>query len=101
MKKSNYAELKMKKVLRAGDVLRTETYACEVLQMKEEEEVLYLVLKSGELSELSLDCIYQCTVKTDDSDMVCTGRIKERFRGTEGKTLKLQIENGFYKITIK
>ncbi len=101
MKKGAHAELKMIKVLRAGDCLEHKNYACEVLQMKENEEVLYLILKSGELSELSLDCIYHCTMKDGESEVACTGRIKERFRGSAGKTIKMQIENGFYKITIK
>ena len=101
MRKGDYAELKMKKVLWTGGLLDDKLYICEVMHMKEEEESLYLLLKDGFLEEISLDAIYECKVRSADSEATFTGRMKERFIGQNGKSLKIQIENGFYKISIK
>ena len=101
MKKGDYVELKAKKALRMGDSLNENKYVGKVLCYLENEESIYISLEECELEELSLDCIYECRIKTKDSYMDCTGRIKDRYIGEEGKTLRFWIENGFYKISIK
>ena len=65
------------------------------------EENIYVLLKEGELEELSLDGIYLCKVTSGEYEESCTVRIKERFLGPRGKTVKVKIENGFYKISLK
>ena len=101
MRKGDRAELKIKKALRAGENWENNTWNCEVLYLDEKEECLYFLLKEGGLEELSLDCIYECTVQSSGVETKCTGRIRERYNGQNGKTLKFLIENGFYKINVK
>ncbi|MBQ8803424.1 MAG: hypothetical protein IJZ53_07325 [Tyzzerella sp.] len=101
MKKGDYAELKMKKVLHVSGVMDGSVHACHVLRYDENRECLYFSLQSGELSDLSLDAIYECKIRSSEAQTNCSGRIKERYCGAEGKTIKFQIENGFYKINLK
>ncbi len=101
MKRGDFAELRMKKVLCEGEMLSKGIYSCEVLNMDAIGEYLYVLLKEDELEELSLDGIYDCKVQTGECEEICTVRIKERYIGAEGKTLKMKVENGFYKINVK
>ena len=101
MKQGNIAELKALKMLRAGQEKNNQTYVCEVLSYDIQRAVLCLKLKSSELTELSLDAIYECRILGEEKNLECTGRIRERYRGEEGKVLCLKVENGFYKISIK
>ena len=101
MKRGDLAELKMKKVLCAEEELRESSYQCRVLEMDNVREFLYILLDGGELEDLSLDGIYHCKVKNAEGEESCTVRIKERYLGPEGKTVKMKIENGFYKINLK
>ena len=101
MQKGNSATLYMKKVLRVGDTLSESAHVGVVLQYDEKEEYIYLQLQSGRLTDLSLDAIYECKIQTEKEQLNCTGRIKERYRGTAGKMFKFEIENGFYKINLK
>ena len=101
MKKGDRVELKMQKILRRGMVLDDTVYQCEFLQYDEREECLYLLTNSAKLEAFSLDVVYSCEIWTDTERMQCTGRVKERYCQEDGKTLKIEIENGFYKITIK
>ena len=101
MKKGDHVELKAKKTLRIGDSLNENKYAGKILWYQEKEESLYITLDDCEVEELSLDNIYECRIKSKDCYMDCTGRIKDRYIGEEGPTIRLWIENGFYKISIK
>ena len=101
MKKGDYVELKAKKTLRIGENINENKYVGKVLCYQEKEESLYISLEECELEEISLDTIYECRVKTKDYYMDCTGRIKDRYVGEEGNTVRFWIENGFYKISIK
>ena len=101
MRRGDLAELKVKKVLLSGSIPDGLVYTCKVLEMNEKEECIYLLLEENELEELSLDNIYECKIKSQDLITKFTGRIKERYMGFEGKKIKIQIENGFYKRNIK
>lgn len=101
MRRGDTAELKIKKVLLSGCVPDDFVHICRVLSFSEEEESLYLLLDGSELEELSLDNIYECKIKSQDAITKCTGRIKERYIGFEGKKIRFQVENGFSKISIK
>ena len=101
MRRGDLAELKVKKILLSGYLQDNMIYTCKVLNFSEKEECLYLLLEDCELEELSLDCIYECKVKSKDCITSFTGRIKERYMGYEGKKIKIQVENGFYKINLK
>lgn len=101
MRKGDLAELRVKKVLISGNVPEELMHICKVLYLNEKEECLYLLLEESNLEELSLDSIYECNIKSKEMITKCTGRIKERYICSEGKVIKIQIENGFYKINIK
>jgi len=101
MKKGDGATLYTKKTLRAGDSVDDRVHSCVVMHYDEKEECIYFQLESGKLTDVSLDVIYECKIETDQEQLECTGRIKERYRGATGKIMKFEIENGFYKINLK
>ena len=101
MKQGNAAELKAIQMLRLGQEKNNHTYVCEVVSYDIQRAILCLVLKADELTELSLDAIYECRVFEEERALECTGRICERYQGEEGKVLCLKVENGFYKISTK
>lgn len=101
MKQGNKAALLMKKVLGSATVLDEKTYDCQVLKYDGKEEWIYFVLENEELPAISLDAIYECRIDDTDNQVLCTGRVKERHENAFGKILKFQIENGFYKISLK
>lgn len=101
MRRGDRVEIKMRKVLHSGVTLNENAYSCELLQYDEKEECLYLAVDQSELTVFSLDAIYFCEIQTETELLQCTGRIKERSRQKVGKVLKVEIENGFYKINIK
>lgn len=101
MKKGNYVELYPKKMLRAGVALDERTHIATVLQYDEKKECIFFLLKSGKLTDLSLDAVYECEIQTEEGRLSCTGRIAERYCAATGKTFKFEIENGFYKINLK
>lgn len=63
-------------------------------------ECIYLNLEEMDLSKISLDAVYRCTIFSEEEAVECMGRVRERFLGKSGNILILQIENGFYKINI-
>ena len=109
MKQGSCVELTVKKILRAGTTLDQKTYLCSILMYDTRQECIYLVLENGSLPEISLDVIYECVIdqtkeknsQDQSHKLVCTGRVRERYYDEHGQILKLQIENGFYKINIK
>ena len=101
MKQGDIAELKIKKALRIGQLISEKVYVCELLSYDIQRAELLFTLKNEQLTELSLEAIYECNIQTVDGSLVCTGRIRERYCDREGKILKLQVENGFYKINTK
>ena len=100
MKKGDRASLYMKKHLLAGGKTDKTIYRGSVLKYDEQNELLYLVLDSGKLTQISLDAIYECEIENESKQIKCSGRVKERYFGGV-KILKLHVENGFYKINIK
>ena len=101
MKIGDKATLIMKKALRENGAMDEKVYLCRVLRYETKQECIYLVLENDLLPAVSLDAIYECQIKEMKSALVCTGRIKERFYNEFGKILQFEIENGFYKISVK
>ena len=101
MKKGDCATFYLKKLLRKEDSLKDCKHSAMLLHFDEKKECIFFLLKSGKLTELSLDAIYECHIETEKGRLDCTGRIKERFRSDLGKIFKFEIENGFYKINLK
>lgn len=73
------------------------SYEGIILMYDPKTECIYLNLEETDLSKISLDVSYRCTVFLGEE---CVGRVRERFLGKSGNILILQIENGFYKINI-
>ena len=101
MKQGNVVELKMQTTLCEGQKYDEQVHQCEFLLYDDKEENLCLILKSGDLTELSLDALYECRIKGSDEQLLCIGRIHKRYCSEAGKVVLLQITNGFYKISIK
>ena len=62
----------------------------------EEGERIYLVMNGEDITRISLDAEYSCTLMAEE-ELVCQGRVKERFLDKNGSQLVFGIENGFYK----
>ena len=101
MRKGDIATLYMKKALQTEANLDERVYSGIVLQYDENKECIYIRLEAGQLTDLSLDAIYKCKIQGENERVECTGRIKERYCGMAGKTFRFEIENGFYKISLK
>ena len=101
MKKGEYVELHMVKNLLSGKECDDIIYTGELIEYDKEEESVFIILRSGELEDLSLDGIYKCSILEEKVRMECTGRIRQRYNGRDGKTLQIEIKNGFYKINLK
>ena len=71
-----------------------------VIKYNEEEECIYLLTGKTELSEFSLDSIYECTMTDEEEEVKCRGKIVERYWDKRGKVLVFHVENGFYKNTV-
>ena len=72
-----------------------------VIEYQKEMEQVHLILRSGSLSDISLDAVYECRIRTITCETVCTGMIKERYENRAGMILVLQVTNGFYEINLK
>ncbi len=95
------AEMEMKRMILAGGRLESKVFRCEILTYHTEEERVYLLLEEGSLVDALLDAVYELRIETGRAQIVCEGSIKERYYNEQGKILEFQIENGFYKNSIK
>ena len=101
MTRGECARLIVDKPLSIGETKDEKIHLCDVLQYDEKKECVYLRLQSSELTEISLDVVYSCEIGDEKEKITCTGRARDRYNGRYGRTIKFQIENGFYKINIK
>lgn len=79
-----------------GEKLDVTEYPCEVLRYEKDRERIYLILKEGDITRISLDAEYNCLILGDE-ELSCQGRVLERFIDKRGSQLVFDIENGFYK----
>lgn len=100
MKQGDKARLTVKKHLRKNYVKSFASLEGTVFRYDSKEASLYLILENKELTDVSLDIIYVGEVITDDGKLSFSGRVKERYYNEWGKILKIEIENGFYKISL-
>ena len=98
MYEGNPAELKMEKILVADGILDDSARDCRVRKYDLDEDYMYLELREGCLTDISLDAKYRCTIETRSESLSCTGVVKERFRTENINYLKFRIENGFYSV---
>lgn len=89
------AVLAMTRVYLAEEQMDETEYVCRVTDCDAEGERLHLTLEEGDLTSLSLDAEYRCTLYPQD--VYCEGTVKERFFDREGARLLFSVENGFYK----
>ena len=101
MKQGNITKLIMVKSLRVGQILNEKEYECELLSYDKQQEMISVILKTGDLKELSLDALYECQIYAEEALFNCTAKIIERCCDEAGNTVKLRVKNGFYKINIK
>ncbi len=99
MKRGEQATIKMQKTLLVGTNIDKKEYPCEVLRYDVQTECLSLIVKGGNLANISLDAFYECSVKSKEP-ICCIGQVKERYCEGAEAVIKLQIKNGFYKINI-
>ena len=64
-------------------------YEATVIEYQKEMEQVHLILRSGSLSDISLDAVYECRIRS----ITCENRA--------GMILVLQVTNGFYEINLK
>ena len=76
-------------------------YKCTVIEYQKEMVQLHLRMSTGEITDISLDAVYECRIQTLKGEAVCKGVIKERYENRAGMILIFQIVNGFYEINIK
>lgn len=95
------AVLTMVQYLKEDKEKDENTYEATVIEYQKEMEQVHLILRSGSLSDISLDAVYECRIQTITCETVCTGMIKDRYENRAGMILVLQVMNGFYEINLK
>ena len=90
------ASLRMLRMILENGSFDEMTHECHVLTYNPQEECIYLLAEKTDLPVFSLDGIYECTFRTKE-EMKCKGMIRERYWNKQGKVIKFQIQNGFYK----
>lgn len=95
------AVLSMIQCQEEGREIDGTVYKCAVIEYQKELEQVHLLMRTGELTDISLDAVYECRIQTLQGESVCTGMIKERYENRAGMILILQIVNGFYEINVK
>jgi len=100
MNERNLATIKMKKGLKRDTKISAFTYECVVWKYEEKTESIYLNV-SCPLTAISLDAIYECKVMGVKQEITMTGRVMERYICEAGNMIKIHIQTGFYKNSIK
>lgn len=90
-------KLKMKKMLLSGCEYSDVVHTCKVLDYRQELGRLYLLTGKTEVTEFSLDGVYECSWTDGEIEVVCSGMIRERYWNKLGKVVIFEIQNGFYK----
>ena len=87
------AVLTMVQYLKEDKEKDENTYEATVIEYQKEMEQVHLILRSGSLSDISLDAVYECRIQTMTCETVCTGMIKDRYENRAGMILVLQLMN--------
>lgn len=91
----------MTKSLKEGIETDKELYKCIVIEYQKETEQVHLLMQSGDMKRISLDGLYECRINTLKGEVLCTGKIKERYTNYAGDILIFQVLNGFYEKNMK
>lgn len=98
MYEGNPVDLRMVKTISADAILDEAIHKARVFRYDMEEDYMYLELKEKDLTAISLDAKYRCTIATRNELLYCIGVVKERFQSEDGNMLVFRIENGFYNV---
>ncbi len=90
--------LQMIQMLLKGRELDEQVIEASILTGSFHEGNLQILIDDEQLSKISLDAKYQCTIKMENENLRCEGVITDRFQGECGSTITFRIENGFYKL---
>lgn len=96
MYEGNQADIRMLKMLLSGEETEPDIYKGEIITCQ--EEMLSMLLLNAELVELSLDAIYECNIVSEEEQLTCRGRVRERYENRQGKVCVFEITNGFFKV---
>ena len=77
--KGSTARLKMKKMILDGGYFNDTEYICKVAAYEKEQANIYLLTGKTELTEFSLDAIYECVLDEEEQETACAGVIRERY----------------------
>ena len=94
------ADLRMEKSFSSDDVFDDGIHKCQVYKYDAEEDHIFLVLKEGNLTDISLDAFYQCYIATRKGLINCKGTVKDRYQCQYGNFVVLKISDGFYRVNL-
>ena len=100
MNAGQHVAVKMKKNLKKGVKASALTLECTMYKYEKETDSIYLNV-SCPLTDISLDAIYECKVEEEKNQVKLTGRAIERYVSEDGSIVRIHIETGFYKNSIK
>ena len=95
------AVISMIQCFKEGVEVDAQPYKCTVIEYQKEKEQVHLLMSSGSITDISLDGVYECRIRTMRGEDRCTGTIKERYENRAGMILIFQIINGFYETNLK
>lgn len=98
MYEGSTAVLKILHVYLEGELMDESEYVCRITAYDPDQEYMYMTVEEGDLTSISLDAEYDCSIRPED--VSCQGTVKERYFDREGSRLIFSVENGFYKNNI-
>jgi len=96
MFEGNVVELKMEKLLLEREEMDMKRYRAGAIMYDESNESVYLKLEEGELTDLSLDAVYECQLFMEEETVLWSGVITKRYCSNVGKMLYMKIISGFF-----
>lgn len=100
MHEKKIVKLDMIKNILSGKEKEEKEHLCRLWRYDMKNEMLYLLLQEDDLDGILLDGIYACTIQ-DETPLLATGCVVERYSCEQGRMIKFKIKNGFYKNSIK
>ena len=91
------ADLSMVRVILGDGYYDEHIHSCQVIRYIPDNECIYSLSETAELSVFTLDALYECEIRVGDEMLKCQGFITERYNSKQGKVLVFRIQNGFYK----
>ena len=98
MYEGNPCDLKIEKNYLSDSMFDDVLHKCQVYKYDAEEDYMFLALKEGALTDVSLDAVYQCYIATRKELINCSGTIKERYQCKYGDFIVFKISDGFYNV---